>query len=306
MSDKEEMRESPAGNSQISLYMQCPRKWAWKYYKGWKSIAFSEALTFGSCIHEAQAVYYTTWSFRAMMARANEFIRETEIPEDKLEKFREKVLFTLKTWFEEWGQYEQDEVEAVAVEKEVYITLPNGYRMSVRWDRLLRSKSVGDFFISDTKTTGWSYENTIANYMDSAQPMLYILSVEENEPEIAAKLRGWRTDCLYVKQLKTKINHTFGRSEVVKPAKAILEDTRNSFASITTSIKYAIDGHEKYNEPLSVSFPCNRGACHAYNKTCPFLGFCHMIDHDIKVKEGFELDPWLKERKVLDTYSEIQ
>lgn len=302
----EDMRESPRGNSQISLYMKCPREWAWKYLRGWKSTRFEEALTFGSCIHEAQEVFYKTWDFPAMMRRANQFCRSANIPEDRVAGFRKKVYHTLVHWYEEMGQYEKDEVEVLAVEREVNLTLPNGYVMSMRWDRLLRFVRSREVFIADTKTTGWSYGNTITNYMDSAQPMLYILSVEENEPDLFKELSGWRTDCLYVKELKTKINHQFGRSEVVRPSKAILEDIRNSYASVTTDIKFAIDMVEQDDVPPSIAFPCNRGVCHAYNKTCPFLPFCHEIDKDIDPKEGFELDKWLESRVVLDTYKTIK
>lgn len=303
---KEEMRESPRGNSMISEYTSCQRKWAWKYLKGFKSTAFNEALSFGSVIHEAQAVWYSDWSYRGMMAKANEMIRGIgNIPENQRREFRDKVLFTLKTWYTEWGQYEPEEVETLAVEKQVDLTLPNGFIMSMRWDRLLRSLKTREVFVSDTKTTGWSYGNTLRNYMDSAQPMLYILSVKENEPELFKDLSGWRTDCLYVKTLKTKTNHEFGRSEVTRPSPLALEDCRNSYASHTSNISYALQDVEA-GIPISIAFPRNFGNCNAYFKPCPYLHICHRIDEISSPPEHMEIDPWLAEKTVLSTFEGLR
>lgn len=300
-----EMRESPRGKSMISLYIDCPRRWAWKYLRGFKSIMTPEYLIFGSCIHEAQEVYYLTWDIDAAIERALEFLSTAVMPDEWRIPITEKVAFTLATWYEEIGRFDSEEMEVLAVEREVNLSLPNNFSMSMRWDRVLRDKEADEIFVSDTKTTGWSYTGTVQNYMVSAQPFLYVLSAFENEPDWRANLSGWRTDCLYVRPLKRGgYSHEFGRSEVTRPAVQVMEDCRNSFASYTSSIKWALDGVAE-GDPISVNFPRNFGNCVSFGKKCPFIPICHRIDNMDMPPEGMEIDSWLEERVVLDSFKEV-
>lgn len=302
----EEMRESPAGRSMIALYQSCPRAWAFKYVKGFKDKTVPEHLILGSGIHEAHEVFYESgFSRNAMMGRAEEFFNE----HDPL--LLNKALVMLEIWFQKVGINDLSMSKVLGVEQEVYLTLPNGFVMSCRMDRLLQDKRSGEVFICDTKTTGWSLEKTLRNYTYHSQPQLYFMAARETLPGITENCRGWRTDGIYAKArisggVPTGDWYTDAtRSETVVFHEKLLEDTKNSYAVVTDNIAYSVTSSDE-GEPLSLCFPKNNEHCLAYNRVCPFYSICHQIDELDGVPANFELDPWLESGEVLNNFRNLE
>ena len=297
---KEEMRESPAGGSQLKLFSQCQRKWAFKYLKGFKVKDVKEHLTYGSTIHEAQAEFYR---HDFSTKHAKEKIKEMLGSKDaKTMNLKVKANKAFDEWEAKLGSYDRENCKVLEVEKEAFLILPNGYKMTVRRDGVLEDCLVDEVFIRDTKTTGWSLEGTIQNYMHSDQPILYIASATQEEPDWLSKLSGWRTDCIYNKQSVWKVERspvtTFTRDEIIS--------TMQSYAAMTSDMAFKINSVLLDNDPIGIHFYADRARCFDFFSSCPYLPFCHEIDTIDLPPSNFIVDDWLAEGAVLDTFKTVE
>ena len=296
---KEEMRESPHGRSMLSLYKTCPRRWAFKYLKGFKSKDSTDALNLGSAIHETQALYYLGMDLDACLIELRAFLGENT-------HLFPKALEMFKAWEKELGQYDRKNCTVLAVEEEAELKLPNGYKMSVRWDRVLLDNKTKEVFISDTKTTGGSASRTLQLYSYSDQPKLYIAAVLQNKPFWLKQFTGWRTDVIYGRELKSgRVNTEVIRSAIVSYSETDIEDTLLSYADLTSEIASALLDIEAGNATIQERFRSQNENCFNYNRLCPYHSFCSEIDSMEEPPANFELDPWISSKIVLDSFKEI-
>lgn len=300
-----ENRESPRGRSQLSLYANCNRKWAFKYLKGWKvpEERYSP-LHFGSTIHEMQEAFYSgaDGPLRSAFARMDELLPTKNATENLL-NFRDKVDKTFRKWYSELGQKDIEAHEVFWVERELPLTLPNGYEMTVRLDRAIREAD--SFYINDSKTTGWSLDGTLANYMLHDQPRLYIAAVRQNFPEMLDDFVGWRTDGIFCKRAPRSpggYNIKIRRSPSVSFTDLQIQDVLMSYAGLVDDIKGKVPYVDK--EPYASLFPANYGHCQAYNRNCEYIDICPFVDTQDEPPANLEIDPWLAAGTVLDSFKE--
>jgi len=308
--DTEEMRESPAGRSQLSLYRNCNRKWAFKYIKGWKKpAALYSPLHFGSVIHEAQAAMYLTRSKQAALDLIKDMCpvpQADALAYEDRRNFRNKVDISFEKWYTVLGENDLQNMSILFVEKEVPLTLPNGFKMTVRVDRILRDPETNETFINDTKTTGWSIEGTLEKYLRHDQPRLYIAAVRENFPELVDSLSGWRTDVLFSRRAPRQpsgFNTDAIRSDIVSFTDEEIQDCLLSYAGVADDIASKLDHLGK--EPLASLFPANYDRCDDYNKQCEYCPGCVDIDRQAEPPANLELDPWLERGTVLNLFKEV-
>ena len=298
MSDNE-MRESPRGRSQLNLFKQCQKRWAFKYLKGFTPVGSQDPLILGSAIHEAQALFYQGESIILVLQFLQEFLRTSP-------HLQRKALTMLTAWHQELGIYDREHCTPLAVEVQAPLVLPNGYTMTVRWDRVLLDNTSGEIFIADTKTTGGSLEKTLRNYNYSDQPKLYIASVLQNNPEWIKQFRGWRTDVIYGYESKAK--KTLGdiftdvrRSEIVMFTPEEIEDTLIGYASLTDDIAYKLNQVKEGGE-IRANFFNSADFCLSFGRVCPYHAICHQIDDIDEPPANMTLDPWLAEGTVLEAF----
>ena len=297
-----EMRESPRGRSMLNLYKQCPRKWAFKYIKGFQPQGKQDPLTLGSSIHEAQALFYNG----ATLAEVTNFLGD--FLEDSPHLLR-KAHAMFMAWYDIIGIHDKDNMIPLAVEVEAPLKLHNGYTMTVRWDRVLLERNGGEIFINDTKTTGGSLLKTIQNYNYSDQPKLYIASVLQSQPEWLKQFRGWRTDC--IRGFESKGKYTTGnittevkRSEIVSFTPEEIEDTLIGYSVLTDDIKFKVQSVIEGGEPIRAHFYDTSDFCLSFGRVCPFKTICHQIDHIEEPPANMEIDPWVKKGTVINTFLE--
>jgi len=299
----EEMRESPQGRSMLKLYQGCPRKWYFKYGLGFKLKESADHLIYGSAVHEAQAVFYTSnFSHTKMLDKLQNFLteggREDLIP---------KGLEALELWYDKIGKEDVTNVEAVEVEIEDHLELPNGFKMTLRRDRVLLDKKLDELFINDTKTTGWSLSGTIRNYMYSDQPKLYIASALKDHPEWRDRLSGWRTDCIYMRALKAGgYSKDAIRSQISTFTQQQIDDTLMSYAVQTSDMAYKLQAVIEDGEaPSAHFFQCNEH-CLAFNRPCEYFPICHEVDTTTLPPSQFEVDEWLAKGTVLNAFKDLK
>jgi len=309
---KEEMRESSAGNSIMSLFQSCPRKFYFRYVLGWRDTRLTDPLAMGSAIHEAQECFYKN-NFNYNMC----IDRGLEVINDLNPLLREKLASALHIWNGEIGQFERNKVEVLMVEEPIDIKLSNGFVMTGRLDRLLRDKETDHVFIDDTKSTGWDLTKTLRNYTYHPQPKLYYAGFQDTFPELAKECTGWRTSGIYIRERLSKGMGTgefYGnaeRSPLVSFLDGQIQDTRNSYASYTDDIAYRLALIEKEESLPSVAFPACGSNCLAFNKVCEYYNYCHKVDQKPNMPYNFEHDSWaddgtvLNQFRGLDAYREI-
>ena len=297
-----EQRESPRGRSMRNLYKQCPRKWAFKYIKGFQPEGKQDPLTLGSAIHEAQALFYGGASVIDTTNFLEDFLKDNVHLQRKA-----NAMFT--HWYKDIGIHDVENMIPLAVEVEAPLKLPNGYTMTVRWDRVLLEKEGGEIFVNDTKTTGGSLLKTIQNYNYSDQPKLYIASILQSQPEWIKQFRGWRTDCIrgFESKGKTtmgKITTEVKRSEIVSFTPEEIEDTLIGYSVLTDDIKFKVQAVVKGNEPIRAHFYDVSDFCLSFGRVCPYKSICHQIDSIEEPPANMSIDPWLEKGTVLDTFLE--
>jgi hypothetical protein len=293
---KEESRESPSGRSMLSLYAKCPRSWAFKYLKGFKEKDTADHLTYGSVVHEAQEAFYLNdFSLPDAKARITELL-------GKDHKLYEKAIKAITIWEEKLGSYDRENCKVLEVEQEAYLTLPNGFVMTIRRDRVLEDCLVDEVFVGDTKTTGYSLEGAIDKYMKHDQPILYLAEAKQNEPEWLDRLSGWRTDCIYNKGSVWKVQRapvsSFTADEII--------DVMLSYAALTSDLAYKINSVLLDGDSISSQFYCNKDRCFDYFKPCPYLNFCHEIDQMDLPPANFEIDEWLADGTVIEPFKKVE
>lgn len=291
----------------LSLYSACNRKWAFKYLRGWKVPGdLYGPLAYGHAIHEAQAAMYATRSVKAAHDMINKLAPWKDHKDEMKRLFRKKLDIGFEKWYTEIGENDLKNLSIILVEKELPLRLPNGYTMTVRVDRILRDPSNNEIFINDTKTTGWSFDGTQSKYMIHDQPRLYIAAVRQNYPEWTEALTGWRTDLIYIKRASRSpggFSCRVGRSDVISFTDAEIEDTLISYAGLTDDIAGKLQATE--TEPLASLFPANYGNCDAYNRICEYHSICPMIDRQEEPPADLELDSWLADGIVLNSFKEL-
>lgn len=303
---KEEMRESPAGRSVMSLYQECPRKWYFRYVLGWRTNTLTDPLAMGSAVHEAQEVFYeNNFDYGKCIDRGLEVINDLN------PLLKDKVASALHIWNGFIGRFEREKVEVMMVEEPITINLPNGFNMTGRLDRLLKDKETEEIFIDDTKTTGWDLTKTLRNYTYHDQPKLYYAGFQDTFPDLAKDCHGWRTDGIYVRERLSKGQGTgeyYGhaeRSTLVSFLDGQIEDIKNSYASYIDDMAYKLASVEKAGEAPSLSFPGCGGHCLAYNKICEYYPYCHKVDKSPTMPHNYTLDPWIADGTVLDQFRKL-
>ena len=302
---KKDMRESPRGRSQLSLYTACNRKWAFKYLRGWRvPEELYSPLHFGSVVHECQGAFYSakTNHLRAARKRLDELCPPTGGTEN-MEIFRDKVDKTLGKWYTQIGEQDLQDFNILMVEEELPLTLPNGYQMTVRVDRVMENREDGEIFVDDTKTTGSSLDKAIGQYMMHDQPRLYILAIRENKPEWTEHFTGWRTTGIFCRKAPRSpggYNIQMRRSPPVSFTEDQLNDTLLSYAGIVDDI----EGKLQYvgTEPLASLFPANYSNCNSYGRICEYFDMCPLVDRQDEPPANLEVDPWLAEGTVLKSF----
>jgi ATP-dependent helicase/DNAse subunit B len=170
----------------LSLYQKCPRAWALKYLVGYreKDEDKSDALSLGSAIHEAIEEFFKTGKID---------FKFEELHDDAL-ILRAQKMFSV--WVQNWIDWE-DKWELLQLEQEYQLNLTANFVITMRVDRIMKSKETGFVYIVDTKTTGASLEGTERNYNHSPQPLLYHSIPYVIDESLKPAFRGWLTDIVY-------------------------------------------------------------------------------------------------------------
>jgi len=262
------MRESPGGLSMLKLYQSCPRKWALKYLVGWReSEAGHVSMEIGSALHDGIEVYLNTRDVAKGQALMFKHVSA------ELYGRAGKVW---DQWISQWPDI-FDRYDLLAVEEQYNFILPNGFKLTLRVDRILRDRETKNIYIVDTKFTGWSLNGTEKTYMYSPQPLLYHVIPYFLEPKWEPNFRGWLTDIVY--QRAGGAAKGLISSPVLYP-KELVQKYLESLEVVTGDIAYSVEETMRDPSMIGTFFPAYKGgSCTSMNSICPYVEYCLDCPH---------------------------
>ena len=302
-----EIRESPTGNSFMSAFTECPKKWAFKYLMQWvpdDSKTARDYLVFGQAFH-----LYKEWFYLNKEEASQNYLTGVPASLEYIEKFKntfsdeiiselkERLQIAVDIWVKEYGLKEHDKYEVIGVEMLNILTLPNNFKLSVRYDAILKDKETGFVYIFDTKTTRASLVDTIEKYRYGPQPFIYCASIMRSDFPWKNDFRGWITDVIFQrKYVREGWRTEVKRSEAVFYTEQEITELMKSYTLLTDEMLFCTDRFLNDKKPLGESFRMDRSKCYLkYQGLCPYYYDClkNWTSKDVgKPPVGYSADNW--------------
>jgi hypothetical protein len=213
-------------------------------------------------------------------------------------ELKERLEKAIDIWLDKYGKTEHERYEVIGTELENVLTLPNGFKITVRYDALLRERETGYVYIFDTKTTRASLTDTIEKYRYSSQPFIYCASVMLSDYSWKDDFRGWITDAIFQrKYVKDGWKCQIQRSESVFYSNTEVTELLKSMTLITDEMMFCTDGFLNDDKLLGESFRMDRSKCYQrFSGLCPYYHDCMKIwsknDIEKDPPENYNRDKW--------------
>jgi hypothetical protein len=286
-------------SSKIQEYMDCPRKYFYKYILGWRLDVPQQALVFGECWHAAMDTLYeigfTETGIEAAKERFEqlyrlEFGQETDDlyhPKSVWNAFEAIELYALL--YARWML----DYEVVEIEVAGSVPINEDQRLHFRMDKILRHKKTRKYYAIEHKTTGrggrqWNDQWVLSTQVGTYTHTLYCLYPIEN-------VYGVIVDGV----IFTKKDIKFERvpcERMPEQMSVWLQNTQDWVEEIlgdTYKIRWCCEDNYK-NEPLDC-FMMNTQNCTKY-WGCEFHDFCiswtNPLLHADEVPIGFKQEFW--------------
>ncbi len=288
-------------NSRISVILNCPRKaWYQLEYKGGLEHKVGQGADFGTCIHRGLEVYYNNWQFDKLEERrikaidAYSTIYQKLFPENSIQPRHalENGISILDDYF---LRYEIEDRNFEPVENEMAAIIRIDQQPSdllvvepfepfwyvVKVDGLWRSKSNGDLWVKETKTTSQTPQRRIDELKLARQTRGYVWGCRQfiDYPE---RVRGVLADCIQIAAQKRDAQRDF-----IPLSNNTIDNWR------WQTIRIVSDWRKRKKEaetadPL-VTFNQNDSQCYQYGK-CYFYDLCYY--NPISGSENMSINKW--------------
>lgn len=180
-----------AGVHFLSDYQSCERYFYLRYVVGLMEATKADALTLGSCIHECLRIVHQENDVPKALAHAASLENE-QLRMEAVTMFEKYVNVELAS--------DQENYEILHSEELFEVPLKNGYIFTIKPDRIVRNRHSGRIVIIETKTTGWSVQETAKEVALNEQATAYIFGVLRCKPEYEADLSGVVPEIFYHRQ----------------------------------------------------------------------------------------------------------
>ena len=276
-------------HSSLECFKACRRKYKLRYIQCLVPKQTSDALAFGSAMHEVLEQYF-------IMLRARSEGEDSKYSPEEEEPFeafltsvvndiseisdtdRAKLLGLTIGYIHSWLSTDWDDYEVIDVEKEFTYSITPYIKFSGKIDGILKRKSDGKYFILEHKTAS----NVDSSYVDQkkidAQTMTYALAVQDM---LDVEVSGAIHDIL----IKQKIRLKSGETEAQFKERLISCVTQDNFLRIP--IEFTQDELSEFKDELYESCKdlasCNSfykctGSCIGRYGACEYLPLCSGSD----------------------------
>ena len=283
-------RESWCGFSFLNSYQTCNWKFYIRYILGIASPFTAPPLLFGGAIHESKAVWYKTGSENKTLRALQRSIEERETEYQNPEGSDSDILYgelLMRAWIQEWGKDDFKFYDILSVEEPCNAILPNGYKISMRSDVILRSKQDGRTILGETKTTRFSVAVTEAGVQNSDQITLYLWVLRKAHPEW--DIEACMADIMYQNHGVVKCP----RTDLIFRTQADFLHFELQTVTLLSEISQKIRALNDF--PHAQLFPRHAapGVCTSFNRPCEYQDICRSRLIGGHAPEGFRLDPWV-------------
>lgn len=297
-------RESFLGGHFIETYQECPWKFFLKYVLGLVEKSSKRYFIRGQSIHSGieywltsnqtqDDIYITQYIPYAYMN-----MHQTEYTdEDMFIGDRELVFKMMYSWLFEYIEITPDEnnYETIEVEKQHIVNLPNGFPLTIRIDRLVRSKQTGRLIVIDTKTTK-NNPSQVTNAMTVGnQGLSYLWAIEKVYNE---KPAGVIVDIIVGKQLKYDMKVEPYRSKLITFKKYDFLQWEMNIIGVLSEITQKVKTYYEGQLPPEFLFPRNTSKCSFMG--CPYSDICRQPHQPDKLPLNYERDEWVDQGLLKD------
>ena len=285
-----EHRESFLGGHFISTFKDCPRSFYFKYIMRLSSQREHSFFILGSALHGGIELFFRGHPQEVCEAYAEVYIEHNILvykDEERMLKDRHKAPLMIRQWFVEYVRSGiEDRYDFIEAEVEHMISLPNGYPMTVRLDRLMFDKELARYVIFDIKTTSRSLATPINGLKLGDQALMYLYAVKQVYGSDPA---GLVADVIYHRDLVggPKIECTRSQPLTFSPY-AFIQWEMNTIAWLS-EISQKVKAFKLGTWPEEVLFP-RKGGYGCGN--CPFNDICRRKINVDELPSGFVRDTW--------------
>ena len=292
-------------SSKLTTYMECPRKFFYRYLLGWRPDWPNNHLVFGSAWHLAMEHLlingYTQSSVAEAQILCGEYYREHFAP-DTDELYEPK---TMRNAFDSIVEYARvhaprdREYEVLYTELAGLVLVAPDRTMTFKCDAILRDRSTGSIFGLDHKTSQRRYDNWGEHWTLSTQMLTYLHALCCLYPDSDTLQMLIRCSFFYSVQKKTGeyrptefAEHPIAKS--LPQMQAWLERTNAWIDHLDDDMQHL--QQETTDDNSMQSFPQNDTACFNYGRQCEFFDFCNAWSNPLTRCEqtpiGFNVEWW--------------
>lgn len=294
--DKEtEHRESFLGMHFINTYQKCPWKFFLKYVLGFMKDTNPRYFIRGQAIHSAIEHFLNGVDIKTVRQMPIAYIH---MHKDKYhdDEERNTDVSLVQEGINEWLKENSDDLEIYEeIEHETphVIYLSNGFPITVRLDRLVRSKETGRLYIIDTKTTKNNMSSILKQLRYGYQGIGYMYAVWKIYNEKPAGVIG---DILLMKANKYSNRIESFRSPVITYSDYAYIQWEMNIIGLLSEISQKVKAFYNNELPEEVLFSRNPSDCQFMG--CEYESICQRHNTFDVIPEGFYRDPWVDEDKV--------
>ena len=261
-------------SSKVQEFMDCPRKYFYRYMLGWVSDAPNNHLTFGSAWHEAmEYLLLNGYDDSSVLEAYEAFLRvyRKDFPEETDELFGAKTpARALEALVEYTNRYKNDFSEFKVLYTEIAGTVPltEDRKLHFRQDAICHSDSFG-YFSLEHKTSGatltraWMQQWPLSTQVGCYTHVLHCLFPTEEVYGVKINGAGF---------LKTKFS--FERVPIAKTKNGMQVWLWNTlFWLDQIQWNYELLKECKESDEVMMAFPMNTQNCSKWFG-CPYFDFC--------------------------------
>jgi len=259
-----------------SEYRTCPRAWFYHQVCGLERSKKSDALRFGSAIHKAIEVWFTTQSFEAASTAA---LEEYGLLSGEDGNPLPRIALVLRMWLPIG--------EALLKQYEIRpeLTLSDGATCTGRLDFVAVERTTGVHYLGEIKTTGQASVDMLESVRMSDQLVMYTHLFKKNYPD--TPLGGGLVLVVYSRGNVCRIE-----KEIIYINEERVEEYLAGVWRTARRVRIDLEALAMMQGRAAEIFPKNTGLlC----KWCPFSNLCGSGVRPVEVIEALEMPGFTRE-----------
>ena len=282
-------------SSKLTTYMECPRKFFYRYILGWQSDYPNNHLVFGSAWHIAMEwlLNHPGDTNGAILAFLTYYRQHFPVSTDELysPKTPRNAVESIIAYEQCYSRTEYQE-EVLYTELAGLVLVSDTRTMTFKCDAILRDNETGQVFGRDFKTSQRKYANWGEHYVLSTQMLTYLHALHCLYPDTEQLKMVVRGAWFYKKTPTEFADHPIDKT--LDQMEAWLVRTNRHIDDLERDM--LILQEDDTESTVMQSFPMRDTACFNFGQTCAFFDFCNAWSNPLTRCEqtpiGFRKEYW--------------